>query len=123
MSLLVAERAHETGHVACEHAGTIVRDARRLCRVVVSTEVRRDDFEARGQSRDLMSPAVPELRKAVQQQHQRPVARRHAVEANAIRLDELVLPTIVHPWTSRIRRACEPVVPASDGMRTLSNAW
>src|SRR5262245_50968203 len=38
-----------------------------------------------------MSPRVPELGKTVQQQHQRSVARRHAMKANAIGLDELVI--------------------------------
>ena len=38
-----------------------------------------------------MSPGVPKLGKTMQEQRQRTVTRRHAVEANAIGLDELVI--------------------------------
>ena len=46
MCFLVSERAHEPSDVGGQYASAVVGDVRRLCRVVVSAEVRRDDFEA-----------------------------------------------------------------------------
>ena len=61
--------------------GGVVGEAVRLRRQVVAAQVGRDDAEARLHERcDLLPPAVPELREAVQQDDQRPVAGLDVVQ-------------------------------------------
>ena len=65
----------ETADVGGQLAGAVGGDAVRFGGQVVSPQVGRDDAEARcRERRDLQPPAVPELREAVQQNDQRPVA-------------------------------------------------
>ena len=62
----------ETADVIGQVGGAVGVDAVRLGRQVVPPQVGRDDPEARcRERRDLQSPAVPELREAVQQNDQR----------------------------------------------------
>ena len=65
----------EPADVGGQLVGAVGGDAVRLGRQVVAAQVGRDDAEARcRERRDLPPPAVPELREAVQQDDQRPVA-------------------------------------------------
>ena len=64
-----------------ELVGGVGGEAVRLRRQVVAAQVGRDDAEARlHERRDLLPPAVPELREAVQQDDERPVAGLDVVQ-------------------------------------------
>ena len=78
---LGAELADETADVVGQLVGRVVGEAVRLRRQVVAAQVGRDDAEARLDERcDLLPPAVPELREAVQQEDQWPVAGLDVVQ-------------------------------------------
>src|SRR5205085_11643341 len=62
-----AEVTYESGHVVNETADAVVLYTLRLVAQIVSAHVRRDDAEALGEGRQLMTPGVPALRKAVEQ--------------------------------------------------------
>ncbi len=63
----------------------ILADAARLLRVVVPAHVWREDAEAGvGQGADLVAPAVPALRKAMQQHHERAGPGLDVVQPNVI---------------------------------------
>ena len=72
---LGAAFADEIAHVGGQLVGGVSREAVGLRRQVVAAQVGRDHAETRRRERrDLQPPAVPELREAVQQDDQRPVA-------------------------------------------------
>jgi hypothetical protein len=80
---LVAELADEAADVVGRLVGRVGGEAVRLRRQVVAAQVGRDDAEARlHEWCDLPAPAVPELREAVQQDDQRPVAGLDVVHAH-----------------------------------------
>ena len=71
----------EAADVGGQLVGGVVREAVGLRREVVAAEVGRDDAEAGLDERlDLLPPAVPELREAVQQEDQRALAGLDVVE-------------------------------------------
>src|SRR5437899_392429 len=67
------------------------RTAGRLVAQVVAAEIGRDGAETGCEGRDLVPPRVPALRKAVQQDDERPVAVDRAVEIDAVGRDGAVL--------------------------------
>ena len=78
---LGAALVDETVDVGRQLAGAVGADAVRLGGQVVAAQVGRDDAEAGcRERRDLPPPAVPELREAVQQNDQRPVAGLDVVQ-------------------------------------------
>ena len=82
---LGTELADETADVIGQLVGGVVVEAVRLRRQVVAAQVGRDDAEARLHERfDLPPPAVPELREAVQQDDQRPVAGLDVVQHHVV---------------------------------------
>jgi hypothetical protein len=73
---LGTELSDETADVGSQPVGGVGLDASRPRRQVVAAQVWRDDSKARGRERrDLQPPAEPELREAVQQNEQGPIAR------------------------------------------------
>jgi len=103
--LLDAKVVEQADHVAGEHVHIVGRDAPRFIGQIVAALVRDDDTEAcRCQRGDLLSPAVPEFRKAVQQNDRRSVfgAVGHDVKIDVIGLDDLAL----HPAsiTEKVKR-------------------
>ena len=68
-------------HVPRKQVQSVVFDALRLIRKVVTAHVRGYDAEASPRQRgDLEPPRVPELREAVQQHHERPLPRLDVVQ-------------------------------------------
>jgi hypothetical protein len=75
--------ADHTGDVGSKRAGVI--PARGLVARAVPAQVHRGGAEARlGHSRKLVAPGPPELREAVQKQHQRSVPDDRDVEASTV---------------------------------------
>lgn len=73
----------QRAHVARELVARVLRDPARLRGEVVAAHVGRDDAKTRRRKRgDLMPPAVPELRKAMQKDHERPMTSFYIVQAN-----------------------------------------
>src|SRR5205085_10384734 len=62
-----AEVTYESGHVVNETADAVVLYTLRLVAQIVSAHVRRDDAKALAEGRQLMTPRIPALRKAVEQ--------------------------------------------------------
>jgi hypothetical protein len=76
-----AELVDEAANVVGQLVGRVRREAVRLRRQVVAAQIGRDDAEARLHERgDLLPPAVPELREAVQQNNEWPVAGLDVVQ-------------------------------------------
>ena len=108
---LGTELADETADVVGQLVGGVVAEGAGLRRQVVAAKVRRDDAEARLDERfDLPPPAVPELREAVQQDDQRPVAGFDVVQHRVADLRVAVAklgPAVRHKPGQRIGRAHE----------------
>ena len=101
----------ETADVGGQLVGAVGGDAVRLGRQVVPPQVGRDDAEARcRERRDLQPPAVPELREAVQQDDQRPVAGLDVMQPHVPDLGVALPkfgPAVRHKPGQRIGRAHE----------------
>ena len=86
-------------HVGGQGLEPIRRDGLRLLAPVAAPLVRGPDSVAGGpQRRELMPPPVPELRKAIQQEHQRARSRADLgdVQANAVRWNLMMVDGAVH---------------------------
>jgi hypothetical protein len=84
---LRAAFVNQIPHVGRQPAGGVRRDTVGLRRQVVAAQVGRDHAETgRRERRDLQPPAVPELREAVQQDDQRPVAGLDVMELHVAEL-------------------------------------
>jgi hypothetical protein len=82
---LGAALVDEIAYVVRQLAGCVSRGAVGLRGQVVAAQVGRDHTETgRRERRDLQPPAVPELREAVQQDDQRPVAGLDVVELHVV---------------------------------------
>ena len=87
----LAQRPDDAGDVGGEGEGVVA--ARRLVGGAVAAQVHRGDAVAGvGEAGQLVAPGPPELREAVQQHHERPLALLGHVEAGAVGGDEPVLP-------------------------------
>ena len=90
-ALLDAERVEQPGEVADEVMDAVLLDGGGRVGVAVAALVRRDGAEARiGQGAQLMAPRIPQLRKAVAQEHRKAAARLDDVHADAVGVDVLV---------------------------------
>ena len=89
--LALAERLDQPAHVGDQLGERVRRHAGRLVAQVVAAEIGRDGAETGCEGRDLVPPRVPALRKAVQQDDERPVAVDRAVELDAVGRDGAVL--------------------------------
>src|SRR5207249_8914401 len=77
---VAAEVVDHRRDVGDEVRETVLLDARGLVAEVVATEVQGCDLVAARQRRDLMAPAVPEVRKSVQQYDEWTAAARHVMD-------------------------------------------
>jgi hypothetical protein len=101
----------ETADVGGQLVGAVGLDPVGLGGQVVAAQVGRDDAEARcRERRDLPPPAVPELREAVQENDQRPVAGLDVMQPHVpdvgVTLPKLGI-SVRHQPGQRIRRAHE----------------
>ena len=106
----LAEGLDQPAHVGDQLGQRVGRDPLGLVALVVAAQVRRDDAKTWRERRDLVTPRIPALRKAVQEDDERPVAVDGTVQPDAVRLDEPVL----HRHPARIargRRACQIIDP------------
>ena len=86
--LLGAERIEQSHHVADEMEQSVLVDRLGPIRLAVAAHVRCNGAESgRRQRSELMAPGIPGFRKAVAQNHERPVALLGNVQLNAVRLD------------------------------------
>src|SRR5262249_3158267 len=87
------ERGDQPGDVRGQPAEAVVADACRPVRFVVAAQVGRHGVEARGgQGRQPVAPTGPEIREAVQQDHDRPRAGFRPVQADLAHVDVAVRP-------------------------------
>lgn len=92
---LGAALADEIAHVGGQLVGGVCRAVVGLRRQVVAAQVGRDHAETgRRERRDLQPPSVPELREAMQQDDQRPVAGLHVVERRVADLGVALLSSV-----------------------------
>ncbi len=83
--LLLAERAHESDVVGDVAQHPVVLDGRRRRRTAVAAHVDgHGPVAGGGERRQLVAPRVPRLREPVDEQHQRPLALLHDVQADAV---------------------------------------
>src|SRR5215813_4180046 len=90
MEVVATQSASDVDNIGNKVADGVVHDVRRFAAEVVSTLVGSDDAKARFcQGADLLAPRVPELGKAVQQDHQQTVCRTrsNSMQANAVALN------------------------------------
>ena len=84
-----AQGIENADHVADEMQDRVLVDRLRRVALAVAAHVGGDDTEAGGSKRvDLMPPGEPGFRKAMHQQHQRPLALLGDVEVDAVAFDD-----------------------------------
>ena len=84
-----AQGIENADHVADEMQDRVLVDRLRRIALAVAAHIGRDNAKTGGSKRvDLMPPREPGFRKAVHQQHQRPLALLGDVEADPVALDD-----------------------------------
>jgi hypothetical protein len=88
MRFLGIEAADQPGDIARQALGVIRSPAGWLRREIVAAHIRCDHTKARvREDGDLPAPGVPELREAVEQDHEWTLAPLHIVEPNTLDLE------------------------------------
>ena len=92
--LVLPQGVNESQYVRCERLDIVA--GLRFFGEVVASHIGSNDTEPRGEHGYLMSPRVPELRKAMQENNQRTFARLDPMEADAVDDGFFMLPATMY---------------------------